>query len=129
MTKNVFGLIFACLFAVCAEAQQTQVEKPLTLDGKLLTLTTLSYASTLYDTRSTLSALDRCATRCVEGNPVMRPFVGTTSSAYAFTLGLTTVTTYGTYRLKKKGVRWWWVPMTASTVLHFAAGVHNQKRH
>ena len=97
-----------------------------TLDYKFLAVASLSYASAIYDTRTTVAALSRCGGQCFEANRLMSPFVANKPSAYALTSGLTSVSTYATYRLKQRGKRWWWVPMTTTAVLHVVAGIHNQ---
>ena len=134
MKRYVLGaLIMFGLSGVAARAEDAGEQINLvdrnthsrTLDSTLLALTAASYASAAYDAHTTLSALDHCA-GCFEANRLMRPFVGSRASAYAFTLGLTSVSTYATYSLKRKGVRWWWVPMVTTTALHFAAGLHNR---
>jgi len=103
-------------------------EKPAaTLDAKLLTLMSLSYASTLYDTHTTLSALQRCQNRCFEANPLMKPFSGGKYQLTTYAMGLTSASALATYRLKKTGSRWWWVPMAATSAMHIAAGIHNQR--
>jgi len=56
---------------------------------------------------------------CEKSNPK-------SSLILAFSVGITSVSAYGSYQLKQKGVRWWWAPMVATTVLHFVAGAHNQ---
>ena len=106
---------------------QAQDENLPTFDRKLITLTSLTYASAVYDAHTTVGALERCGDRCYEANLLMRPFAGSRTSAYTFTIGMTTAATYGAYRLKQKGVRWWWVPMTATMALRFVSGVHNQR--
>lgn len=123
-------MILLGLLCICAHAQDLEtVEKessPPTVDGKLLTLVSLSYAAALYDMQTTFAALERCHPQCIEANPLMSPFVANRTAGYAFSVGLTSVSTYATYRLKKKGARWWWIPMAASAALHITAGIHNQ---
>jgi hypothetical protein len=119
--KELTGRILACLVVFLFFSERAQAQDP-----ALITLTSLTYASALYDTATTMSALDNCA-RCTEGNFLMRPFVGNRGTAYAFSMGLTTAATYSTLRLKQDGVRWWWVPMAATIALHVTAGVHNQR--
>ena len=104
-----------------------QAERRTTLDGKLLTLISVSYASAIYDTQTTLTTLKQCAVQCFEANPLVRPFTGRNASAYAYTMGLTSVSAFATYRLKKTGARWWWVPLVATSAVHVAAAIHNEK--
>ena len=133
MTRRVLALLFFLFsFSMFVHAQDEttsptlSLEKKLvTFDKKLVTLTSLTYASAIYDAHTTVSALERCHT-CYEGNLLMRPFANSRPSAYAFTLGMTSVAAYGGYKLKQKGVRWWWVPMTATMALRLVSGVHNQ---
>jgi hypothetical protein len=121
--KELTGRILAFVTLLLLPGELAHAE-----DRKLLTLTTLTYASALYDTQSTMGALERCQS-CAEGNIFMRPFVGNRASAYAFSMGLTTAATYSTFRLRQDGVKWWWVPMAATIALHVTAGVHNQRIH
>jgi len=95
-------------------------------DRKLVVLTSLTYASVVYDTETTRSALRRCGV-CAEQNPFMRPFVNNPASIYSASMGLTSATTYATHRLKKEGVRWWWVPMASTMAMHVFSGIHNQR--
>jgi hypothetical protein len=96
------------------------------LDAQFLALASISYASALYDGQTTVSALRRCSNGCYEANRLMSPFAGNGPKVYAYSVGLTSVSLVATYHLKKKGVRWWWVPMVTTTALHVAAGIHNQ---
>ena len=129
----VSAVILLRLFAANAHAEDAtetiklvEESKSSTLDYKFLAVASLSYASAVYDTRTTAAALGRCGGSCYEANRLMSPFVVNRPSAYAFTTGLTSVSAYATYQLKQRRKRWWWVPMTTTTVLHFVAGVHNQ---
>src|SRR5689334_6889236 len=124
MTKVLRSLVVVCLISVHVYAED---KKQPTASRDLLILTSLTYASALYDVHTTLSVLSRCHGDCYEGNRLMRPFVRNTASAYAFTMGMSSAATVGTYQLKKKNVRLWWVPMAAATALHLAAGMHNQR--
>jgi hypothetical protein len=118
MTKRALGIaVLLTLFGNYAHAE----------DRALIALTSAAYATAAYDARTTTGVLQRCGGRCVEGNPLMRPFAGNPGSAMAFSMGLTSATAYGTYRLKQKGVKWWWVPMAASMAVHVACGIHNQQ--
>jgi hypothetical protein len=117
LTGRILALgILLFLFGGRAQAQ----------DGKLFALTSLTFASAIYDTQTTMKALETCGA-CSEANFLMRPFVGSRPSAYAFSMGLTTAATYSTFRLKQDGVKWWWVPMAATIALHVTAGAHNQR--
>ena len=131
MARYVLGaLILLSLLGAYALAEdaipQTRDERPPTVDNKLLTLVSLSYASAIYDTRTTMTTLKRCNGRCFEANPLMSPFVGSKASAYSYTMSLTSLSAFATYRLKKSGAKWWWVPMAATSAVHIAAGIHNQ---
>jgi hypothetical protein len=57
----------------------------------------------------------------------MKPFVSHKASAYAYSMGMTSLSAYGSYRLKKSGSRWWWVPLAATTAVHTVAAIHNQR--
>lgn len=127
------ALILMVLCAVWSRAEDIKEEsKPVedavrpTLDYKLLTLTSVSVASALYDAQTTIATLQHCYNRCFEANNVLSPFAQNRTSAYAFTMGLTSLSTYATYRLKQRGTRWWWVPMAGTAIMHVAAGLHNQ---
>lgn len=95
-------------------------------DRKLVVLTSLTYASAVYDTETTRNALRRCGV-CAEQNPFMRPFVNNGASIYSASMGLTSATAYATHRLKKENVRWWWVPMASTMAMHVFSGIHNQR--
>jgi hypothetical protein len=124
-TLFLYGLLCACAQAEDVDAIPKEDRSP-TLNGKLLTLLSLSYAATLYDTHTTLSALGRCGDRCFEANPLTRPFAGGKYQLTTYAMGLTSVSALATYRLKKTGSRWWWVPVAATSALHIAAGIRNQ---
>ena len=131
MARSVLGaLILLSLLGAYAHAEDTKPEagddRPPTVDNKLLTLISLSYASAIYDTQTTMTTLKQCNGRCFEANPLMSPFVRSKASAYSYTMGLTSLSAFATYRLKKSGARWWWVPLAATSAVHFAAGIHNQ---
>jgi hypothetical protein len=135
VTRYVLGtLILSAFLSVQARAEDPEDRINLvdrdarsrTLDNKFWALASLSHAAAGYDVHTTMSALNQCGAGCFEANRLMRPFVGSGPAAYSFTLGLTSVSTYATYRLKQKGVRWWWVPMVTTTMLHVAAGIRNQ---
>jgi len=131
MARYVLGaLILLSLFAGYTLAEdanpETRDERPPTVDNKLLTLVSLSYASAIYDTHTTMTTLKHCNGRCFEANPLMSPFVGSKASAYSYTMSLTSLSAFATYRLKKSGAKWWWVPMAATSAVHIAAGIHNQ---
>ena len=132
MGKNAFvTLILFSLASAYAHAEDLGsspgAARRTTLDGKLLTLLSVSYASSIYDTQTTVTTLKQCPVQCFEANPLLRPFAGRKSSAYAYTMSLTSVSAFATYRLKKTGSRWWWVPLAATSAVHFAAGIHNQR--
>jgi hypothetical protein len=131
MVRTLLLLGLFSPYAQCEDVKEpiklVEDSKSSVLDSKLLALSSISYASAVYDARTTAAALDRCGSRCFEANPLTSPFAGNRPSAYAFTLGLTSVSTYATYRLKQRGMRWWWVPMATTSVMHVVAGIHNQK--
>src|SRR5262245_8727013 len=113
--------LFAAAVVLLMLASRAQAQDP-----KLVVLTSLTYASAVYDTETTRSALRRCGV-CAEQNPFMRPFVNNGASVYSASMGFTSVTTYATHRLKKEGVRWWWVPMASTVAMHVFSGIHNQR--
>jgi hypothetical protein len=123
------GLLRGQAWAQDAEVPINLVEKNTQsrpLDAQFLALASISYASAVYDARTTVSALRRCSNECYEANRLARPFTSSEPKVYAFSVGLTSASLFATYHLKKRGVRWWWVPMVTTTALHVAAGIHNQ---
>ena len=135
-TMCVTGIVISLgLLGGQASAEEPQVPTNLVdkktqsqpLDAHFLTLASISYASAVYDSQTTISALKRCSNECFEANRLARPFTSSDAKIYAFSVGLTSVSLAATYHLKKRGVRWWWVPMVTTTALHVAAGMHNQK--
>jgi hypothetical protein len=90
------------------------------------TLTAATQAATIYDLHTTRSAMQRCQS-CYELNPVMRPFVASTPAALSAGLGLSSASIYGAFKLKKKGFRYWWVPLAAPIAVHTAAGIRNTR--
>jgi len=93
-------------------------------DKVFWTLVAGTQAATVYDLQTTRSLLQQCAS-CSEANPIMRPVVGSLPAAYSTALGLNAASIYGSLKLKKKGSRWWWVPLAIPIAAHTAAGISN----
>jgi hypothetical protein len=85
-------------------------------------------AATVFDAETTVRTLRRCAT-CVEGNPFMKPFVGTRPGAYFAGTALTTAGFYEPYKMRQRGSRWWWAPIVAQIGMHTALGIRNSRMH
>jgi hypothetical protein len=83
-------------------------------------------AATAYDVNTTLRTLKTCPS-CYEANPVMRPFMGNSTTAYSAGLGLTAASIYGSKKMKERGSRWWWVPLVGQIVIHTALGIRNSR--
>ena len=93
-------------------------------DKLFWTLAAGAQAATIYDIHTTMRALDRCPS-CGEANPTMRPFVSSRPAAFSASLGLSAGSIYGSYQLRKKGVRWWWLPLAGQIGVHTAMGLRN----
>jgi hypothetical protein len=85
-------------------------------------------AATVYDIQTTRKALQNCAS-CIEANPIMRPFVGSSPAAFSTSMGLTAGSIYASHKLKSKGVKWWWIPLAAQIGVHTAMGIRNSRLH
>ena len=86
---------------------------------------TALWAATALDIESTRRTLDTCST-CREGNPL---FGSDPSRAKMWVImgGINTSVTYLSYRLKKKGKKWWMLPLIAPTASHGIAATWNFK--
>ncbi len=92
-----------------------------TIDKKFLLVNGFYIGSAILDVESTFYSLDRCS-NCVEGNPVVAPFVNKGKlTTYAFYGAVTTGVIYGSYILKKRRFKYWWTPIILGTVVHFLA--------
>lgn len=97
-------------------------------DKKFYTLMLGLQTSTMLDIESSYHTLKNCPTgfTCREGNPMLRPFVQLGRPAvYAFTTGTNVLAVMSSYKLRKKGSRFWWVPITAYTGIHTFCAVRN----
>ena len=90
------------------------------------TLAAGTQAATVFDLQTTRSALQRCPS-CYEGNPIIKPFVLSPPAAFGAAMSLSAGSIYGAYKLKKKGVRVWWVPLAAPIAVHTIAGINNSR--
>jgi hypothetical protein len=97
-------------------------------DKKFVTLMIGIQTSTALDLESSFYALKNCPPnyRCRESNPLLRPFVRSgRPAAYALTTGTNALAIWSSYRMRKKGSRFWWVPLTVSIGIHSAAALKN----
>ncbi|MFN0123505.1 MAG: hypothetical protein ACKV2V_23630 [Blastocatellia bacterium] len=102
--------------------------EPKVMDKKFMSLMIGLQASTILDLESTFHALKNCPPgyTCREGNPLMVPFVRQGRPAsYAVTTGLNALAVWGSYKMKKRGNRFWWVPMAAQIGIHTFAAARN----
>ncbi|HWQ34001.1 MAG TPA: hypothetical protein VNQ79_14220 [Blastocatellia bacterium] len=99
-------------------------------DAKFLALMTAMQVSTIADLESTFHTIGKCPPGyvCREANPLLRPFVQSgRPAAYAFTTGINSLVWWSSYRMKKRGNRWWWVGPTVQIAVHTVAAVHNYR--
>lgn len=87
-----------------------------------------AHAATIYDVETTMRTLKRCPS-CAEGNPLMRPFIGSRPGAYAASAAISTAGYYAPYKMKERGSRWWWAPIVAQIGMHTALGIRNSRIH
>lgn len=107
--------------------KKIEAEKKI-FDKKFYTLMFGLQASTMLDIESSYHTLKNCPAgfTCREGNPLLRPFVQAGRPAvYAFTTGTNALAVLSSYKLKKNGSRFWWVPMTVYTGIHAYCAVRN----
>src|SRR5262245_23033484 len=100
MKRTATALLTLALFAATAQAE----------DKLFWTLAAGAQTAAIYDVETTVRTLRSCTT-CYEANPLMKPFVGSRSTAYSVSVGLSAVSTYGSFKLKERRVRWWFVPL------------------
>lgn len=108
--------------------EQKLVGEKKIFDKRFYLLITGLQASTILDIESSYHTLKHCPPgyTCREGNPLLRPFVRLGHPAvYAFTTGTNALAVMSSYRLKKKGSRLWWVPMTAYIGIHTFCAIRN----
>ena len=114
--------------AVTKPFEQNPVAEKKVIDKKFYALMIGLQASTVLDIESSYYVLNNCPRgfTCREGNPVLRPFVNAGRPAvYAFTTGTNALAILSSYKLRKKGSRFWWVPMTVYTGIHTFCAVRN----
>jgi hypothetical protein len=117
--KNALSVGLIVLFlTTTAHAQEKDRDK------LFWSLAAAAQVATVYDVNTTLRTLDRCPA-CYEANPIMRPFVRNSATAYSAGLGLSAVGIYGSKKLKERGSRWWWVPLVSQIGVHTALGIRN----
>ena len=114
--------------AVTKPFEPSPTTKPKVVDKKFYALMLGLQASTMLDLESSYYVLNNCPRgfTCHESNPLLRPFVSAgRPAAYAFTTGTNALAVLSSYKLRKKGSRFWWVPMTVYTGIHTFAAVKN----
>lgn len=81
--------------------------------------------STVFDVESTFRGMGRNP-NLIEGNKLMRPFVNAGRPAtYGVTMGIDAGLLWWSHREKRRGSKFWWVPIAVGTGVHIAAGVNN----
>lgn len=113
-----------------AATPDPQADQKKVVDAKFTALMLALQVSTVADIESTYHALGNCPPgyTCREGNPLMRPFIQSgRPAAYAFTTGVNGLVMWHSYRLKKRGSRWWWVGPAIQIGIHTFAAVHNYR--
>jgi hypothetical protein len=118
MKKIISISLTALLLTATAHAEEK--------DKLFWSLAAAAQVATVYDVNTTLRTLDRCST-CYEANPIMRPFVRNSATAYSAGLGLSAAGIYGSKKLKERGSRWWWVPLVSQIGVHTALGIRNSR--
>ena len=114
--------------AVTKPFEQKAVAEKKIFDKKFYSLMVGLQVSTMLDIESSYHLLKNCPPgyTCREGNPLLRPFVHAGHpAAYAFTMGTNAMAVLSSYKLKKKGSRFWWVPMTAYIGIHTFCSIRN----
>lgn len=91
-----------------------------------LALYLASAGATSFDIETTMAGLKRCAPACYEANPIMRPFVDSRAKAYTVAMGLTSLSAYGSHKLREGGSKWWWVPMAVNIGVHVGFATANR---
>lgn len=113
-----------------AVAKDTAKDQKKIFDKKFYALMIGLQASTVFDVESSYHVLNNCPNgyTCREGNPFLRPFVHAgRPAAYAFTTTTNALAVLSSYKLRKKGSRFWWVPMTAYIGIHTYCGIRNMQ--
>ena len=127
-TVLVIGIItINCVFAHCDEwsSSKPEKQKARVSDRKFWLLVSVSTASMVADYETTQSCLKRLT--CKELNPIFGSRYPSRARMYAIGGALTSLSVYGSYRLKKKGKWYWWLPLAGSTVMHAYLARHNSK--
>lgn len=125
--------------AVTADARQpkTTSAKPApqndekkVADAKFMALMMAVQVSTVVDIESTFHTIGKCPPgyTCREANPLLRPFVQSgRPAAYAFSSSINGLVWWSSYRMKKRGNRWWWVGPVVQITTHTVAAIHNYR--
>lgn len=78
------------------------------------------------DVHTTNRAMQRCG-GCVEGNPLMRPFMGSTAKLVGVQGGLGMLTLASSHKLKQGKSKGWWVPVVVGIGVHLGASWSNSR--
>lgn len=84
--------------------------------------------ASLFDAETTVQGMRQ---GMVEGNPVMRPLMGSTGNrarVYVAAAVPTAVALVAANELQKRGHSAWWIPPVVGTVAHLVAGSLNKRR-
>lgn len=82
--------------------------------------------STSADVATTRIALTQCHT-CREGNPIMRPFAGSTIRLTAAQAAANSALWFGAMKFKEQHRKHWWLPVAVAIGAHTAASIHNAR--
>ncbi|MFN7945946.1 MAG: hypothetical protein U0Z53_11380 [Blastocatellia bacterium] len=99
-------------------------------DAKFMALMMAVQVSTVVDIESTFHTIGKCPPgyTCREANPLLRPFVQSgRPAAYAFSSSINGLVWWSSYRMKKRGNRWWWVGPVVQITTHTVAAIHNYR--
>jgi hypothetical protein len=92
--------------------------------GLEIPLGILLAASASADVVTTRQALTHCAT-CREGNPLMKPFAGSTPALTAVQAGANSGLFLATLKFKEQHRKTWWLPLAVGIGAHTFAAIHN----
>ena len=92
-------------------------------DKQFTAYTAALWAATVLDVESTRSPLDNCG-NCREGNPILGDNPSR-ATMYAVMAPVNAGMMWFSYRMKKRGTKWWMMPMLVPTAGHgIAAGLN-----
>lgn len=117
-------LLAAALTTLLAAPLAAQAPPDTTRQDPTFALWTASLTlATVYDIETTVRGLSRCA--CREGGPLTRIVIGRRANAYLLSAALNTAVATLSWKAKKDGKPWWWVPMGILSAVHIGAGTLN----